>query len=247
MSTAVLISGQMRSFSSCVQNLNWMVFSKLNDPYFFISCADDAQASDAYLLEAYFPKRVFVEIVKQPDDLPEPPFSLAAHAPYSPTPNHPSVVKSILRQLWHYRRVWDFHKSFADLGTAKFTTYVRCRPDLFFHSFTYPIIPCFGIGADSFVGPWKSCCGGVNDRFSIMGYNAAAAYFTAFDHLNELLDAGCPLHPESIQKAALGLACCRISNTLLAEFTCLRLPGAGRHVELVEYPGELAALLACSR
>src|SRR4051812_18224185 len=37
MSTAVLISGQMRTFASCVANQNWMVFRKLKDPYFFIS------------------------------------------------------------------------------------------------------------------------------------------------------------------------------------------------------------------
>ena len=232
MKTAVLISGQMRTFGDCIANLNWHVFRRLDNPTFFISCADDEQARDAYLIEGYS-KNAHVERLIQPE-VGEPPYVLARHAPYAPNPNNATVIQPILKQLWHYRRVWDFHRQMCP--DEKFGIYVRCRPDLFFHRFDMPrsVIPY------QFVGPWKATCGGVNDRFSIMGPVAAEAYFTAFDKLTTLLDAGCPLHPESIQQAALESAGCVISNTLRAEFTCKRLAGSGDDVPLVEYPGELA-------
>lgn len=232
--TAVLISGQTRSLSAVLANQNWELYRKLSNPEFFVSVADDAQAADAYLLEAY-PYPVHIERVTQPE-IPEPSFKLCAHAPYAPTPNTPKVIQPILRQLWHYKRVWEFLHEKSD---GQFDTFVRLRPDLLFHRFDMPRPP----GPSQFLGPWKATCGGVNDRFSIMGKSAAMAYFTATDKLSELLKTGCPLHPESIQQAALELAHCNISNTLLAEFTCIRLPGQGEHVPLVEYPSELARYL----
>lgn len=250
MKTAVLISGQLRTFSACLANLNWTVFRRLENPTFFISCADDAQAADAYLLES-MQERVHIERVTQPT-LPEPPFALCRHAPYAPTPNNASVIQPILRQLWHYKRVWQFMLEKSD---ADFDVFVRCRPDLFFQRFDSPIkatpadVPAgsywesFRVRAD-YIGPWKATCGGVNDRFGVMTANGAAAYFNALDALHELLKAGCPLHPESIQQAALERAGCTISNTLNAEFTCMRLPGHGDHVPLIEYPGEFARYVA---
>lgn len=255
MKTAVLISGQMRTFESCIANLNWTVFRKLENPTFFVSCADDEQASSAYLLEGYF-DRVHIEIVKQPTTFEYYPiFALAAHAPYTPTPNNPAVIPSILRQLWHYKRVWQFMcerppaagpgdgDRYAIVGAGQFDRFVRCRPDLHFHRLDLPD----DISTEEFYGPWKATCGGVNDRFSIMGLEAATAYFTAFDRLEKFLDAGCPLHPESIQQYALESMGCRIRNTLQAEFTALRMTGAGSHVPLVEYPGELARYLEAIR
>lgn len=252
MKTAVLISGQMRTFESCIANLHWTVFRKLENPTFFVSCADDEQAASAYLLEGYY-DRVHVEIVKQPDAFDySPVFALARHAPYTPTPNNPTVVPSILRQLWHYRRVWQFMceqapkggpgdgERYAISGAGQFDQFVRCRPDLHFHRFDHP----GSIATNEFFGAWKATCGGVNDRFSIMGLEAAMAYFTAFDKLQAFMDEGCPLHPESIQQHALEAAGCRIRSILQAEFIALRLPGAGNHVPLVEYPGEFARYVA---
>lgn len=226
----------MRSFAATVANLHWMVFRRLPNPTFFISCADDEQAKDAHLLDGYYPEEgIFIERVKQPV-LNEPPFNLCRHSPYAPTPNNQSVVQSILRQMWHYRRVWDFHCEKAP--TAGFDTYVRCRPDLFFHRFDMPAF----VRPNEFIGPWKATCGGVNDRFSVMGQIAAMAYFNSFSEFERMMDAGCPLHPESIQEAAMGAIGTRISNTLLAEFTVMRLSGRD-NVPLVEYPGEMARFI----
>src|SRR6478609_3866180 len=104
--TAVLISGQQRTFKQVYPNLRWYVLRKLKDPVFFVSCAKDDHSISAELLKNDFPD-VSIEIIEQPN-LPEPSFELCAHAGYAPTPNNQSVVQSILRQIWHYNRVWDF-------------------------------------------------------------------------------------------------------------------------------------------
>ena len=243
MTTKVLIGGQARTFGTCLPNLYWTVFRKLENPVFYVSVADDEQAHDAYALEAYYPAdRIHIERVTQPTEFPKmPPFVQARHAPYAPTPNNPEVVLSIMRQLWAYKRVWSF--MVEKTGESYEGTFVRCRPDLFFHRFD---MPSPAIRPLDFYGPWKATCGGVNDRFSVMGGRAAYAYFTAIDHLTTFLDAGCPLHPESIQLAALEAAGCAVSNTLQAEFTCMRLSGRD-HVPLVEYPGELARFIEATR
>jgi hypothetical protein len=229
--TAVLISGQMRTFSHCLPSLYWNVFRKLKDPHFFVSCADDEQASSAYMLELHYPGKVHIEIVKQPT-LPEPHKSYADHAPYAIS----VPIQNILRQLWHYNRVWEFFNEVT--GELKdFTAFVRCRPDLFFHRFDAPAEPL----PHEFLGVWKARCGGVNDRFAIMGPKAAEAYFTAFPRLQSLLDLGCPLHPESIQQAAMEFEGVGIRNRLTCEFTTVRFNG--KNDPLLEYPGEMAQFL----
>lgn len=247
--TAVLISGQMRTFATCLPSLYWTVFRKLKDPHFFVSAAKDDQATTAYLLENYpeFKGKVFIEIVEQPT-LPEPHIRYAAHAPYAIS----APVQSILRQLWAYNRVWEFFCETARSHIVEvsnppmlaltnsipdFSTVVRCRPDLFFHRFD----PVRHLEPHEFMGVWKARCGGVNDRFAVMGRGAAKAYFTAFTKLQSLLDAGCPLHPESIQQAAMEQDGVGIRNTLTCEFTAVRLDG--KTAPLLEYPGEMAQFI----
>lgn len=218
MKTVVLISGQMRSFAVCLPTLHWHLFRKLGEVHFFVSCADDAQAADAHLLEAYYPN-VHVERVAQPT-IPEPPARLANHAPYAIS----VPVQSIMRQLWHLNRVWQFFMEKSELMVdgmgvpVGFDVVVRCRPDLFMQRLHLPDLPA----PDQAMTPWWGRYGGINDRLAIMGPMAAKAYFTAFERLDDLLKAGCPLHPESIQLAALEAAGCRNSSTLRADFITKR-------------------------
>ncbi len=214
--TAVLISGQQRSFAQVYLNLRWYVLRKLKNPVFFVSCAKDEYSITADRLKNDFTD-VSIEVIEQPT-LPEPDFKLCAHAGYTPTPNSQAVVQSILRQIWHYNRVWDFMRETRD--PDEFQGFVRLRPDLHFHRFDYPGHPF----PNQFFGcPWGTYSG-VNDRFSIMGRWAAQAYFQAHNQLPALLEAGCPLHPETIQGAVLEAAGCDIRNTMIADFSCVRLP-----------------------
>lgn len=225
MSTAVLISGQLRTFRQTLPTLHWHVFRKLKDPVFFVSCVDDQQANDAELLRAHYPN-VFIERVTQPE-FPDADKYLPAsqHAPY-----HISVPPQfILRQAWHLNRVWEFMEERCKPADAtavwkrcQFDAVIRCRPDLWMQGCELGQIPdmwpmeCFS--------PWWGKFAGSNDRFAVMGTGAAYHYFTMFTQIDELLKAGCPFHPESLLLAALEKGHVQVQHTLNAIFSTLRLP-----------------------
>ncbi len=236
--TAILISGQARTFSRCLASQHWAVFRKLEQPHFYVSVADDSDAPSMELLRKQYPNApIFIEKVNQPQ-LSEPPASLAAHAPYAIS----STVQAILRQLWHLSRVWRFAQ---DNGAGECDVFIRSRPDLHFHSFGG--LGTFDLkhpsdGSFMAVTPWWGSYSGVNDRFAVLGREAAKAYFTSWDKLPEMLNDGCPLHPESIICAAMQRAGVSISPTLSAEFAALRPDG--KLVHMVVLPQELAAYTA---
>lgn len=239
--TAVLISGQARSFEATFRNQYWNLLRHLDDPYFYVSVADDAQAWSAELLKERF-KNVFIEKVTQPV-LPEPKWELAAHAAFCPTPNSPAVIQKMLRDFWHRQRVYTFCR---EQSGGNFSTFIRLRPDLHFHRMKMPE----RVGILDVVTPYWGRYGGCNDRFAFIGKEAAGAYFGAFEAIPALLEAGCPLHPESLLGAALEAGGVDLRHELETEFSVRRLPDARGHVEFVapdikvnEF-SELAALMA---
>lgn len=244
--TAVIISGQMRTFAHCLPTQKWQVFRKVKNPTFFVSCADDANAESAELLRSVFPdSEVHIEKVNPPV-LPEPPAILADAAPYAITPTKTagvSAIQGILRQQWHLSRAWKFAN---EIGLKDYDLFIRCRPDLHFHGFSMPDF----VGYESDMGthllptahtPWWGNCGGVNDRFAVMPHYAAAkAYFETYDNLPKLLEAGCPFHPESLIAASLEAAGVVIKRDLRAEFAFRRLDGSFEAMSIM--PGEIASL-----
>lgn len=216
MSTAVLISGQTRTFAHCFANQQWNLFRKLDDPYFFCSVTDDADVGALeQLTRFYTAKRVFVEHVTQPQ-LPElPEYQLAQrHSGWKPSvPN-----QAILRQAWHLARVWDFMKT-EYTPENMFRSFVRIRPDLHFHNCALPKFPVMGTVYTPFWGSW----GGIPDRFAfIAGHAAAEQYFNYFHKINELIAEGCPFHPETMLGAALERSGVAVRQTLNCEFTTIR-------------------------
>ena len=214
-STAILISGQLRTFAQCLPTLQWACFRKLDDPHFYVSCANDAQAGDVRDLVKLYPDNVHFEVVGQPA-LDEKNYAERAQfAPYAIS----VPVQSILRQAWHMERVYQFA---MDNGAHKHETFVRCRPDLWmtdcpdFMGMTYPPLTCFA--------PFWARFGGQNDRFAIMGSLAARHYFTLYSNIPALMDFGCPFHPESLLLAQLNVNGVEVHHTLNAMFSTLRLP-----------------------
>lgn len=258
--TAIIISGQARTFARCFANLKWQVFDKLENPHFFASVADDVDASSTNLLGLMSPAPVHIERVTPPV-LSEPPFETSLHVPYAITPTKtPGVgpLQGILRQLWHNSRAWKFA---MENGAGDCDVVVRCRPDLHFGRFEMPrpgerkicdsafipnmhILPRDIRASEAFTPYWGHYGPGANDRFAIMGKLAAKAWFETYDVLPELLAAGVPFHPETLVGAALERAGCTISRTLLAEFSFCRKPDAQHADYWFEHmqcsPGELA-------
>jgi len=227
MKTAVIISGQARSFARCLPNLAWAVFSKLENPNFFCSVAKDADASSVEMLRVKYPAApVHIEVVEQPT-LSEPPMIHTLHAPYSITPTQtPGVgpLQGIMRQLWHLSRAYKFA---VENGAGECEVFVRCRPDLNFHRFKY-MRPA---GAYDAFTPWFGNYGGVNDRFAILGTSAARHYFETYDRIPSLLEAGCPFHPESLVCASLEAGGVSIWRGLTAEFAVIRKDGEWVHMQ----------------
>lgn len=248
MKTAVIISGQARTFARCLASQHWNVYRKLERPHFYVSVADDADAESMELLRKQYPNApIFIERVIQPQ-LPEPSASLAAHAPYAIS----SPIQAILRQLWHLSRAWKFAN---ENGAGECDVFIRARPDLHFHSFDLRngqvwvqrfsqdgVANGFVVNSWSALMPWWGTYGGVNDRLAVLGKDAARYYFEAWDRLPELLAEGCPLHPESIICASMQRGGVSISPTLGAEFAALR-PN-GQLVHMVVLPQEMSSYTA---
>jgi hypothetical protein len=230
--TAIIISGAMRTFDKCLPNLEWMVFRHFPEARFYVATHDDADAAKASLLLPKHPDTI-IRRLTQPEMILPPgcpaqwtPGQYYMHEPYFISV-HPSAV---LGQLWMLREGWRLYEE----ATEPAECVIRCRPDLWFHSFTgIPNDETYWIVSprSSFVPRWGSF-GGCNDRFAILGRESARFYFTTFSLIPSLLEQGCPLHPESLIKAALEYGGAHIAHTLCAEFSTLRKDGSMRPPEI---------------
>jgi len=223
MKTAVIISGQMRTFAQCYPNQKYTVFRKLENPHFFVSCEDNEQAKSAELLKADF-EHVHIEYVKPPE-LECPPMGYTFHAPYAITPTKTpgvSPLLGIMRQLWHLSRAWKFVNETLNTTTlADEWIFMRMRPDLHFHRFGLPDV----VFPRRAFTPWWGTYGGVNDRCAMLGAEAAKAYFETYDNLPTLLEKGCSFHPESLVAASLEHYAMDVFPELDAEFGFKRMNG----------------------
>jgi hypothetical protein len=243
LSTAIFISGHTRTFGipAVYDSQRWHVFRQCHDPHFFCSVVDDEQASALdQLTRDYGADHVFIEKIKAQPDCEAEVARLCrwsveslrartAHAPYALAPH--ASPQTIFRSLWHQQRAFQFfHECLPDQAKRDtFSRFIRHRPDLFFHRLEMPRVV---LVSDAFLPFWGSY-GGINDRFAILGVQAAIRYFNAYSALPRLLREGCPLHPETLSGAALEGPGVIVRPTLIAEFTGVRLPDAAGRCEMV--------------
>lgn len=247
MSTAILISGQMRTFAQCYPSQRWHVLRHFPDCHFFIVVQKNAEAMPAIeqLIRDHGADHVHYNLLEDPKLEVTPEMSVAYdHAPYAnAAPPH-----QLLLQHWYQQQVWEFYAAHQYYHSYSFHTIIRLRPDQFFHSFIpdaqmlrssdHPTIR----PSDCFT-PWWGRFGGINDRLAILGPVAAKAYFTVYEKIPELLaEYHCPFHPESLVKAALEVAGCQVHETLRTEFTTLRANGQHRPPEIMPWDLAHAAL-----
>lgn len=234
MKTAIILTGAMRTFDRCLPTLHWHVFRHYPDADFFVSTIGDADAGKTDLLRAKYPKaRVEIDIVpEQPDCVAElrakgvhfPPKWVKGQ-PYTFEPYAISVEpQAVVRQLWQLERGY---KMARDPKNGNYERFIRCRPDLWFHSYKPKPVDSYCASV-----PWWGRFGGTNDRFALLGRSAAANYFTTYSAIPELVEAGCPIHPESLVLAAAKRGGCYVLQTLCAEFSTLRNNGEFRPPEI---------------
>lgn len=251
MKTAILITGHMRTFARVVRTQQWHVYRHFPDADFYVSTVRDQDTGSIDELRKLYPKaRIEVDVVDaQPElPIPVPPFAedwtvgrMYGHEPYFISV-HP---QSILRQLWQFNRAWEHFTNAR--GDAKYDCVVRVRPDSWFRSAEIKK-PIFSILA---ITPYFGRFGGINDRFAILGIDAAQAYFTTYAKLSAIMAQGCPLHTESLVKASLLDAACSVNDTMLCNFSKLygsdnpQLAGTFRDAEITM--DDLANLAAKGR
>jgi len=264
MSTAVLISGQLRTFAKCWPTQRWHVLRHFDDPHFFITVQDEMEGVEPFelgLLRAeYGSDHVHVDLRTDPDLSAHltPELAAAFHlAPYA----NAAPAHQLLLQHWYQQEVWKFFQSTIKqeerggregsvslpalpvLPVQKFDTIIRLRGDLWFHSFEISDLESQMHERTALV-PWWGRFGGINDRLAVMGPEAAKYYFTVFEAIPELLAAGCPFHPESLVKANLERGNINLYETLRTEFSTLRQNGQSRPPEIAPWDLAHAALRA---
>lgn len=232
MSTAIMFSGHMRTFPLCLGSQQWQVFRHYPDCHFFVSTVQDEQAATVELLTRTFgASRVTVEIVPEQPLLSLPPgcppeSTWSKEHTFMHEPYAVSVPPQwVMRQLWQLHRVW----LLAESTGRKFSTYIRTRPDLFFQGFEPPSINPSPHTAHT---PWWGRYGGANDRFAVLGREAARAYFETYAELLSMISEGAPLHPETLVAYAMERRGIVHYQTLRAEFSTLRMNGEARAAEI---------------
>ena len=264
MSTAILYSGQLRTFAQWYPTQRWHVLRHFADPHFFftIQAQPDALQILAPLIADYGADHVHVQQLTDPDLTPDltPQLSAAYHqAPYA----NAAPAHQLLLQHWYQAQVWENFCGHRKTLSLEFDTIIRLRPDLFFHSFEDPtaqkvtrtdreghpngiVIFQGGIRDDEVLTPWWGRFGGLNDRFAIMGPAAARAYFDVYGKIPELLGSyRAPFHPETLLAARLEIAQVHVTQTLRAEFSTLRMNGQARPPEISPIDLAHCALRAC--
>lgn len=258
MSTAILISGQLRTFAKCYPTQRWHVLRHFEDPHFFITVQDPQAIDDFVMLQREWGEdRVHYQLRTDPDLSAHltPELTVAYHrAPYT----NAAPAHQLLLQHWYQAECWKFFQSArpytahvnVDNGESSgehqsFDTIVRLRADLWFHSFDDEF-PNYVVQSDECYLPWWGRFGGHNDRFAIMGPRAAEVYFTLFDRIPELLAKGCPFHPETLLKATLDAGRISTYEDLKTEFSTLRLNGQVRPPEIAPWDIAHAALRAAA-
>lgn len=224
MKTCFIYTGQARTFAQLWRNHAWFVHRHFPNADFFVSVADDEQSYDMMALRS-LGHTVYFEKVVQPE-IPEP--DMAAHQfGYPPS----TSLQAILRQFWALNRAWEFVGNRAD----NYNLFIRIRPDSRFTRFVPPApwerATWFSFARSYCLTPWWARWGGVNDRFALLGRDAAEVYFTTFQHRQALFDKHCPCHPETLLAASLESGDIVPDDTLACEFMTVRLDGKCRPID----------------
>lgn len=244
MKTAVIITGQVRTFEQVLLNQADKVYRLLENPTFFVSFADEPGAIEGIkaikkLAADRYGATVNAEVQKQPSLDPEDAkrFEAASyHAGYFRS----VPVEGIWRQFWQLAEGFELFREVVRDDSA-FDVFVRLRPDLHFCNWWPPMLRSRGLDP---IGhepkgvhvPWWGSYGGIPDRFAyIVGYEAAEQYFNVFHKLNELLAEGCAFHPETMLGRVLERAGVPVYETMDADFITIRPEGDKRGHDIPAY------------
>ena len=228
MKTAIIITGAMRSAERCLPTLKSVVLPHFKDHEikFYIVTEDDEDAHKTDLFKGAVVRKVKQPAMEIPPGCPD---TWTQGQPYMHEPYAISVhPHAVLGQLWMLREGWRLYQEANE--PAQLT--IRCRPDLWFHSFEMPTPVWESQRNDYAAVPWWGRFGGCNDRFALLKPAAAKAYFETYERIPDMIKRGCPLHPESLVFNSMRFDGCLINERMKAEFSTLRKSGEMRPPEI---------------
>ena len=225
MNTHIIITGHARSFARCWPNLLWDVVRQVQSPVIHASVDPDTDAVEMERILKASGLPFTFRTVSQPPQEAFPDYGDAhKHAPYAISVS----PYAVMAQLWRMADGYEAAKGAINPGDCV----IRMRPDLWFHELVaWDHVEWRNC---AILHPWWGNFGGMNDRFAIMPAKHAPAYFNAWHSVKGAIEAGCPLHPESLLAYA-----CREIPSMRANFlfSTIRATGQQRWPEVL--PGEI--------
>jgi hypothetical protein len=176
MSTAVLISGQMRTAEHCADS----ILDAFPGADFYIHCVADEDCGKAQLFRAVANDSYVQQRLVERD----------FHHRNKGRGVH--GVQQVLQQLYGLAKVWETYVA----AGGDHDWIVRCRPDI---QFIVPPEPESARGGKIMI-PRFCNYWGYNDRFAMVRRDVAMRYFTRWDMLDYYLHNGGIFHPETFLK-----------------------------------------------
>lgn len=183
MTTAVLVSGQMRTLDVCYPTIERHVLDCVSGAEIYSATADD---EDAHKVELF---RGVLGVTEPQPQMEEKDYNrsigLGCYG-----------VQVVLRQLWAMKRAWKIMEG----DGFKPDWVIRLRPDCWFHNDIEDFDKC---DPNAIYVPTFHNFFGLNDRFAFGGYEVMKVYMNRLDNMDEYIAAGGVFHPESHLKWTL--------------------------------------------
>jgi len=133
MATAILMSGQMRTFAQCYPTQRWQVYRHYEDCHFFIVVENNDQVNSIQALRRdYGADRVHAQFITDPTGLLQIPEEAGLYAPYQNAAPH----NRLMLQHFYQLQVWEYFQQARE--GKEFDTIIRMRPDNWMQGFESP-------------------------------------------------------------------------------------------------------------
>lgn len=208
MTTAILISGHMRTADLCHDSIKRHILDRIGLHRIYINVGDDADGWKAALFDASISLRQNQPTLAEKNYAEH--LALGCYG-----------VQVVLRQLWSLQGAWDLMR--ADKYAPDYV--IRLRPDCYFHN---DIEPLEEIAPRAIYVPTFHNFHGLNDRFALGDYDAMQAYCNRLDTLDKYIAAGGVFQPESHLKWTMERAGVAVKRTRIL-FDLVR--AGGLHVK----------------
>jgi hypothetical protein len=187
MKIAILFSGRIFRFGNHYNNIMENIVQG-HDADFFLSHSPELDEDLESFCEMYKP------VATSNDPIPEFDFTQ-----YPVFPEFTTNRRNIISMLYNRVRVFNLLETHMKINNIEYDFIVSYRLDLFsYNKLDYKIEPNI-----LYIPEGSDHCGGINDQVAYGTYEPMKIYMHTFNNIYNILDSGCPIHPELINKENL--------------------------------------------